>query len=119
MNESLAILIDSGISEWWPIALAALAGLVCSLFAFRVERRWKLADKYDTEEKAALKKELAQFGLGLATEREERRADVIREIDCRKDKDADLGADIGDIREEISHDYGERGKPRPRWRKGE
>lgn len=117
MNDKLVMfLLDSIVDssfEWWPFASAALAAFISGallLWVGRVTRR-------GAEERRTIQKELSGFGLKIESEREERRSNIETECRIRREREASLGSDISEIREEINYDYGQRGLSRPQWRR--
>lgn len=116
MNGMLCLFLDTGVPWWQVIIVGTVATAIASLWLASLSRRWGREDREQAKEQAQLKTGFTELNLKLESEIERRRADIAAESHDRRDKDDDLGCDISDIREVISHDFGERSKERPIWR---
>jgi hypothetical protein len=126
VNEYVGMLLDLGGSETWPVASAALAivvgGVILAVFkrylAGRDEAR-RLERLADDEGRKRVETAIAGLGLQLATEREERRADINKESDVRRDKDDALGRDLvkglNAIQNAFSYYCGKMDEKRPKF----
>lgn len=126
MNDIFGFLLDVGNTEWWPVASSALAivlgGLILAWFkhyiAGRDEAR-RLERLADDEGRKRVEAAIAGLGLQLAAEREERRADLNKESDIRRDKDDALGRDLvkglNAIQNAFSYYCGKMDEKRPRF----
>lgn len=119
MNAAMGVLLlDGGTAsgfEWIPLASGTLVLILGGLGVAIVQRRWGKEDDEEKREKTGIKSQLAEFGLQLATEREERHRDLTEEASQRREKDESLGMDISKIREEIAFQAGQHGKERPKF----
>jgi hypothetical protein len=113
-----SLLLDGSAFEWPAVASGALVIFLGGLFLFIAKRRLHRDDKLEGKEKAALAAELAaRVGLHIEAECEKLRFLITEETRNRSVGEARLGDDIVTIQNTMCHDYGERGKPLPTFRR--
>jgi hypothetical protein len=117
VNGTLALLVDSGNSQWlYPAIASVVIGVLFLAVKRDLRSKDELRRKEDEQEEAgkkALQAAVDSLNAGLDKETFERQNAISEESSARRDQFANLGRDVGEIREEMCHDYGERGKARP------
>lgn len=106
MNAQLALLVDSGLDQWWPVLSGVMVTFLGGIGVIIVQRRWRREDEQEKANRAALEAEL----VGIA-----RRLDG--EIRRAVEKDERLGDDIQKTRNALSHLCGTLDKPNPAYDK--
>lgn len=137
MNEYLGIMLYRGVLvlldgptdfTWPAIAAGTLVVVIGGVAVGLLQRRWGKTDEAEKAEKAAIQKRFDEFGLSIATEREERARDIetetrnrmgaiAEESNVRREKDEALGSEIAAIRERMAYEAGAAGKERPQFRR--
>jgi len=104
MDVQLAPLVDSSLDRWWPVLSGILVTFMGGIGLIIVQRRWRREDEQEKANRAALEAEL----VGIA----KRLDDETRRSIC---KDDDLGYDIQETRNALSHLCGTLSKPNPTY----